>query len=363
MSFIGHGACYIPALTYINIRGANDAPRNFNISLAHIFYFLGAAITASLVTGRDYHHFNLLTRNVGILLIIGPSVLLAGFIVCEIFRSRYKIFAYKQSLDKNLNSENLGGKIFTEQYFAIADQDFPNLEFRPGNLVAKEISMIVYVVISKTTSIVYFYYPFYFYVSHFTTLSSGDAMGTMATYVHWAGLIGIILSSIMLLWFSPKSGFLFTTMVKIIWLILCTILVQTSYGSMGLTAILWILFVVNGLGHSFPDIFVLDYATMKFNEFILAITYAAEMLTVGIVFFSFMADQTSWVPSGEPIKYMLTHCLVFGLLFLHLIISGLIVLPAIHNKSLLETKNLCWIQFYGMQKTIQNCAKCKCCKS
>lgn len=361
MCFVAHGVCYIPALTYINIRAANDSPRNINISIAHIFYFFGTSISASLITGVNWSDFHTLTRNVGIFIIVSSSIIFFGLGACELLQNNYKMFAYKQSLDKNLQSENEGGKIFKEQYFAIIE-NLPDLNFREGNLVAKEISMIIYVFISKATSIIYFYYPFYFYV-HLFTIMSGGFMVT-SSMVHWLGLAGVILSTIFLIWFSPKSSFLFTTMFKIFWLVLCTILVSTSFGSTGLTAVFWIFFAVNAMGHSYPDIFILDYATLKFNEFIIAFSYLAEMITIGIIFFSVLTNPYGWVPIGNNAhKYMIGHCLAFGIIFLHLIISGLIVLPAIHNKSLLETKNLCWLQFYGMQKTIQKFFKCECCKS
>lgn len=362
LCFVAHGVCYIPALTYINIRAANDSPRNINVSIAHVFYFFGAAIAASLIRGVAWTDFHTLTRNVGIFILCTSCVIFVLLGACECLRNKTKMFAYKQSLDKNLQSQNATGRIFSEQYYAITE-NLPELNFRKGNLVAKEVSMIVYVLLSKSTSIIYYYYPFYFYVHLFTNLSSGLPMNMSASYVHWNGLIGIILSTILLIWFSPKSSYLFTTMFKIFWLILCTILVATSFGSTGLTAMFWILFVVNAMGHSYPDIFILDYATLKFNEFIMALCYLAEMMTIGSIFFAVLINPHGWVPIGNSSdKYMIGHCLAFGLIFLHLIISGLVILPAIHNKSLLETKNLCWLQFYGMQKTVQKFVKCQCCE-
>lgn len=353
MGFAGHGLLYIPALTYINIRASSDSPRNFNVALAHSFYFLGFCVTGILSYTEEnsgvfsIYNFQYYNRNVGILLTVAAGVLILGFISNEGLNKRSDGYNSKQSLDQSFKMENDSGQIFTEKYF-MPSNNLPDSQIETFNSFCKEFTLTCFALLSKTTNIVYFFYPFYVYVMLFTQLRTGHVIISM---VHFVGFAGVILTNALLLVVSPKIGFLISIIFKIIWLVIATIVVSTSYGTNGLMVIFWMFFFFNGFGYSYPDIFILDYTSLKYNEIILSIGYLFEMITIGSVFYFFITDPLWWLPSGDDSMYfMLYHCISFGIVFLLLAIVASFLIPSVQKETLLETKNITWVQYFRMQE-------------
>lgn len=356
MGFAGHGISYIPTLTYINIRASNDSPRNFNVALSHTFYFLGFCITAILSYTQnaegsfslsEWHNYN---HNVGILLTVSAGVLVLGIVFNEILNIKSGDYNSKKSLDQSFEMENDSGQIFSEKYF-MPSNNLPDSQIDSRNSFSKEFGFICFALMSKTTTMFYFFYPFYFYVLLFTVSASGKLIISM---VHFVGFAGVILSNLTLFAISPKLGFQISIVFKIIWMVIVTIVASTSQGTNGLMVIFWMFFFFNGFGYSYPDIFILDYTSLKYNELVLAFGYIFEMLTIGTVFYYFVKDPEWWLPAAgdDAMYYMLFQCITFGIIFLILAIVSSFLIPAVRKQSLLETKNITWVQYYKIKKNV-----------
>lgn len=357
--FSGHGIAYIPALTYINVRASSTSYRNINVSLAHIMYFIGVAISASLSNGKfdkfsviQQSEFHSLSSQIGILLLCSSLLILAGFIAFDMLKNRYTVCDYKKSLDNTVDMEIFSNQIFNQKYFLRA-HTMPAADFRLSKLAIKELSMFVFVIVAKTSSLVYFFYPFYFHTIQLTSDISQEL--TAITRVHWIGVLGLTISITLLIWLSSKVIFLISVILKLISLVIVAILFSTSSGSHGLMVFMWIFMFFNAFGYSLADVFIIDFSNLKFNEIILAIGYIVELMTTGIIFCKFVLNSN--INSSElDASNMVRWCLAFGLIYIALIFSVILLVPRAHYKSFLETKNLTWSQFYNL-KSFLKCEK------
>lgn len=351
--FAGHGIAYIPTLTYINVRASKTSYRNINVSIAHLMYFIGIAVAASCSNGKfdSFHQiqkseFLNLSHKVGVLLLCSSLVILAGLVATEMFKNRFTVCDYKKSLDESVDMEIFSSQIFNQKYF-LRVQDMPVADFRLRKLAVKELSMFMFVITSKVSSLVYLFYPFYFYTIYLTNQKSLEL--TAITRVHCMGVVGLTISILLLKWLSSKVIFLISLSLKLISIVIVTILFQTSFQSYGFMVFMWIFMCFNAFGYSLSDVFIIDFANLKFNEIILAIGYTAEMMITGIVFYNFIISG----PAAFNTNVILNQCLSFGIVYVVLTVSAILLIPRTHYKSLLETKNLTWVQYYNLKSFLK----------
>lgn len=294
--------------------------------------------------------FLTLTQHAGIVILCTSLAIILAFIGFEMNRKRSSTFDYKRSLDESVEMEIFSSQIFNQKYF-LPTQNLPDANFSFPNVVIKELSMFVFVTLSKATSLIYFFYPIYYYAVVFTGNNSSNFASI--TQLHWMGVVGLSISILLLFWFSSKTIFLISLIIKLNSIVIVTILFSTNFNSYGLMIFMWFFMCFNAFGYSLPDIFIIDFASLKFNELILAFGYLIEMLTTSMIFYNFVSSTgtTSIMTAvaSEGSYSMIHPCIAFSICYGVLAFGLIILIPRTHYKSLLESRNLSWVQYHNMK--------------
>lgn len=350
LCLIGHGFCYVPALSYINIRSSNTTSRKLRLSLPHILYLFGVALGATITVNnlesfRGIVNLDRINRAIGTSIIVSTVIILVGYIIndlCQYYTTGYN---YKCCLDPSLQRENESGEIFHQKIYNVIGREnmYANINWSPDDIDqinnSKEMTAIIFSIFSRGLSAIYFYYPFVYLTYHVSvTLSSALTF----YFIHWIALFGVICGSLLLMSYSTKNLFIAACSMIIISLIINTILTSMWFPMVSLMVLMWIGYFVIGFGHSYADIVTFEIVSLKNNEIAMTIGYVAQMITIGTVLHGVIVNFNAWFcfRCGAYVHIILRHSLSFIFLCVMLIIIAIIIMPKIRTQTLLEVKNI-----------------------
>lgn len=327
--FFGHGLCYIPALTFINIRAPATSNRLFRISLAHAIYLCGIALGVSLnSTNFSYRYFFIaaedLNLNFAFVLIIYTLWIALVLGVVEILRFKY---VYKKSLDDDFQRHNEDGEIFLLDEFQVITTNV----VKPQKIIIQNSSKFksglrtIFAVSSKVTSFIFLFYPIHFLNWNRTT---PDFLISP-----WIAFIGALASSMILVKYGLRNSFIASSILKIFALFFLT---YTKCNFM-----LWLSFFILGFGYSYADLNIIDLTSLKYNEIVLWIGYSIEMIIIGATIYLFNVDPYVLLNlSSNYLVLKYNYVLGFNIIFVVIIFGATVLVPKVLSKSILDNRNI-----------------------
>lgn len=347
---LGHGVCYIPALTYINIRSSQTGTRIFRISLAHIFYLFGVAVGAMvtvkriIIINRYFVDKLYINSSISLIITVSSALLLVGYILNEICQFQFKNYNYKMSLDHNVQRENDNKEIFKRKIFTITKSSSevpPTNDVKIAANARVEILSVCMAIIAKGLSLCYFYYPFG-YLSYYVTQLLTVQLQMKYFQIHWIGFAGIVASAILLTHVGIKRVFISSCIMKVIILIVLTIITSMSFSMVSLKVFFYISYFFFAFGYSYADVVCFEIVNLKYTEITLVLGYLAEMIAIGTIQYGVITNVYDWFCFSDcrNVDIILKHSLAFIILSVILVISAIYTMPRVRSTmSLLEAKN------------------------
>lgn len=347
----------MPALAYVNIRVNNDKYRTFKIAMCHCWLLSGFLVAAILETEliknetiQSELHINV-TVNYGYAMIAIAVPILIGYIVNDSLQYFSDEYDYKVPLDTTLYRENNYGILMSRRWFdtgATTEVSRYTEMVKPiGKNTTKCILRTIFLIASKATSLVYFYVPF-MYINMWLSIGTVTDIQQFLPFVAYLlGVVGIFVSTILLIFTSVQDSFIVSCTLKIIAVFVVTIMMGVV-GIEGTSAeptkvIFWCAYALFGYGYSHPDINILELTVFKWSELLLSIGFIVEMIIIMVfqyyIHFDLSVVFQQTITDGHEI--ILTHSIVFVVIFVILgLVSFTVVIPNTFGLSLLEIKNL-----------------------
>lgn len=321
--FFGHGLIYIPGLVYFNIRASPTSPRLFKMSLVHVFYLLGFAIGTSVMSD-DFTLFSKVkglkgrTLNFAVVQLNMSAWILLGFLVYRLFSSKSDA---KKSLDTEFQRINDQKQIFNVNDYQMLPQQMDDVSGTRSEFNIKNCFRIVFALVGKSQSFIYFFYPF-----HYINLTLTNATFYVAP---WIGFVGALGSSVLLLKTTLRNGFIISCLVNIAAIFFLTSFTY-NYTTLALA------FYLLGYGYSYGDLCIICLTSLKYQEIFLFIGYSAEMIFIAEVYLKFVSNPYNLT---YVIMEYFSYILPMSLCFVALAVGALLILPSLFRKSVLDTQD------------------------
>lgn len=345
----------------MNIRVSSTSSRNIKVSLAHVIYFFGIALGATITTNHLPQNRTILHNHRDVNTAIGTGILVTtlliffGFIGNELMQLFITDYNYRKSLDVNFQRENEDATLFDNKLFKIDGQegqyDHLNLDEKKiaSRFTIRDFWLIIFSIVSRVLNIICFYYPFIYINSQVTrNVAEDNAFHS----IHWMAFAGLACFTILLRKSSTKPLLSWACILMIIMLHLQTIFISFGYKTPLVYIFMKFTFFIFGFGYSLPNLICFETIKLKYIELILGIGYLVEMITVGTIISSVTIDTDDWfcesVNCTEFDYVIFQHSLSFVLLLIFVNFFGYYAVPKVAaNKSLLESKNITKLKSMG----------------
>lgn len=344
----GLGFSYVPALVYINIRAHKY--RAVKVALAHVWYIFGFAVGTTILIETGVAS-NQVFYTYSYFLMGFSGLLLLGYIINEILQFANQDYDYKVCLDHWLLQANNFDAILRKKYFLVDTKS--KITDKPGRYVVRQqAGVIPMVLLGKLLNVMYFYYPFL----DLSYLSMSKNSDPHLYICHYFGVAGVICSTILLIWKSPRFGLIDSCGLKIVFIVILTVLTHADFTK---TRILfWFFYLCVGFGYSHPDINILELTNFAWTEVILTFGFIFEFVLIGAMHYTTIYERDtilSFTENAETfdVHIILRHSIAFGVVCLILAIIALFLQPGTHNLTVLEIKNLMSLKYGHSQSTQQ----------
>lgn len=294
--------------------------------MAHALYLCGISLGVALnSTNISFQYFFIAAEDLHInfALVLLMYSLWIGLILCivELLRNKY---VYKKSLDDNFQRHNEDGEIFLMSDFQILTNDKSQNAVQTSSTF-KNCLRTIFAIASKSTTLIYFYYPIHFL--------NWNRMTPEFYIAPWIGFFGALTSSVVLLQYDLRNSFIVSCIFKIFALFFLT---YTHCNFM-----LWLSFFLLGFGYSYADLNIIDLSSLKYNEIVLCIGYSVEMIVVGATVYLFNLDPYGWLNLDSNYLIIKSNdMLAFNIIFIIVAFGATVLVPKMLWKSILDTKNI-----------------------
>lgn len=350
---MGHGICYIPALSYINIRSKSEKDRIVNLTVPHVLYVTGIGV-ACLVNFQFVYHLPISIMypkpfDLNALLVAILSFLIFVGVGVNEWAQMKSSYNYKFSLDPNIQREIENKTLFDRKYFPITNDPHQSVPITNATITRstrRETGLTVFAYFSRIQSLIYLYAPFHYFNHIMTVILYSPLLVFIPTIF---AILGICISATLLLVFNYKMHFLVIWINQLSAMLFWILnLVLAPLLNAWIVVPTWITFAFLSMSRPAADIHILTYTRIKHSELHMGFSYALEFLILGLMQYYSLLYPTSIFGSGSTyFSFLAGHVIAFYIAILLVGIYGLAVMPSkkfFGSKtfvSLLEIKN--WI--------------------
>lgn len=342
ISFVGHAICFVPAISYINLRIKNTDTRLVKLAVPFCLHVLGIGVAC--VINASYVEINFLNgsyiypKDIDLNALLSAALsalLICGFLYNICVHQRKNTYNYKMSLDYNIQREIGSNQILHYKYFSIDNSQTGYL----GENSKKQIALPIYAILTTIQSII-FLYPPYHYFSYLMSLGMSTARDIL--YGPIFGIVGITISLILFKLLDYKKQYISVSIGQIIYFIIWIIIIAADFNYTAVQYTGYVAFGFFAMTRPHAYINITSYTSIKMTDFYVGVVYFIEMVVLGMIqYYSIYKSSVIFGPSNTLFTMIAGNAISLFVIIVILLLVGIKLLPNEKFTSLLTIKN--WI--------------------
>ncbi|CAD7091752.1 unnamed protein product [Hermetia illucens] len=332
--FAAHGATYVCSLSYLHISSGKDT-RTMYISSCFAWYILGIAAGVAVIpdafiaTAEQSKATSNLYLDFAFVFMACTIIVTIMLVFIRVLQEMGSV-EYKTMVDDELRLLNQNGRIFEDRRSVIARvRDTKSFFYVTKN--KQWLVSFVLLVCEGVYSSLFTYFALWFSLNPAVKLSDGSTFDL----IMWCALLGGVIGTVLMSFFTLKIIFVASVCTQIILLIIGVILGAT----IGNLVPFWIIAFLFGVMFPCIKISIIETSAFRFSEILIFISYVILLVPIGVINVYFVADSSNLFFYSLDRSTLAAHAFAFLIIISMLsIIVGLQV-PRLFKASLLEIQH------------------------